>query len=379
MFEKLRRSKLLFWSLEALILVFLVIGLTNLSFLFAPIATFFSTLMVPLLTAGFMYYLFNPLITLLEKLHIRRGWGILLVFAVVVALAVFTIAAIIPNLITQITQLVAGLPDFVKFIRQELTQLSHYKWYQQFGIASMVANIKVDPAKILTSLLGNFSSGLPSVVGSVVGVVITLITIPVLLFYMLKDGDRFVPAVQKLLPARYGDEIAGVFHRMNATLSHYIAGQVIECLFVGTFTFIGYLIIGMPYAFLLGFFAGIVTLIPYIGPYIGIAPALLVAVTRSWTEVALTIVVVIIVQQVDGNVIYPNVIGRSLDIHPMTIIILLLVAGNLWGLLGTILVVPAYAVIKTVVTYALELYHFHQDQKRTAALTGTLPNSKPKP
>ena len=145
--------------------------------------------------------------------------------------------------------------------------------------------------------------------------------------------------------------------------SHYIGGQAIECLFVGTFTFIGYLIIGMPYAYLLGFIAGVVTIIPYLGPYIGIAPALIIAATEGWTKMLLVVLVVVIIQMTDGNFIYPNVIGRSLDIHPLTIIILLMVAGNLWGLLGTILAVPTYAVIKTVITYLYELYRFHQEHK----------------
>ncbi|MEK0405190.1 AI-2E family transporter, partial [Lactiplantibacillus plantarum] len=78
-------------------------------------------------------------------------------------------------------------------------------------------------------------------------------------------------------------------------LSHYIGGQAIECLFVGTFTFIGYLIIGMPYAYLLGFIAGIVTIIPYLGPYIGIAPALAIAATEGWTKMLLVVVVVVII------------------------------------------------------------------------------------
>ena len=91
----------------------------------------------------------------------------------------------------------------------------------------------------------------------------------------------------------------------------------------------------------------------------------MVALTQGWSKVVLVIVVVLIVQQTDGNLIYPNVIGRSLDIYPLTIIVLLLVAGNLWGILGTILAVPAYAVGKTIVTYAAELYRFHKQQRQS--------------
>lgn len=365
LFERLRESRLMYWSLEALIIVILIICLSNLSFLFAPIATFFSTLLIPFLVAGFLFYLFNPLINLMTKAHIPRAGAITFVFLVVIGLIGLLIATIIPNLIDQITQLVTGLPALLKNLRTELSELSRYRWYQQFGVAKLIAKLKVEPATILPKILGGFTSGVPSLIGSVAGTVISVITIPVLLFYMLKDGERLVPAVQRVFPDKYQTEISTVFTRMSATLSYYIAGQAIECLFVGSFTFIGYLIIGMPYAFLLGFIAGVVTIIPYLGPYIGIAPALMVALTQGWGKVVLVIVVVLIVQQTDGNLIYPNVIGRSLDIYPLTIIVLLLVAGNLWGILGTILAVPAYAVGKTIVTYAAELYRFHKQQRQS--------------
>lgn len=365
LFERLRESRLMYWSLEALIIVILIICLSNLSFLFAPIATFFSTLLIPFLVAGFLFYLFNPLINLMTKAHIPRAGAISFVFLVVIGLIGLLIATIIPNLIDQVTQLVTGLPALLKSLRAELSELSRYRWYQQFGVAKLIAKLKVEPATILPKILGGFTSGVPSLIGSVAGTVISVITIPVLLFYMLKDGERLVPAVQRVFPDKYQTEISTVFTRMSSTLSHYIAGQAIECLFVGSFTFIGYLIIGMPYAFLLGFIAGVVTIIPYLGPYIGIAPALMVALTQGWGKVVLVIVVVLIVQQTDGNLIYPNVIGRSLDIYPLTIIVLLLVAGNLWGILGTILAVPAYAVGKTIVTYAAELYRFHKQQRQS--------------
>lgn len=374
MFQKIRESRLMYWSLEGLIVVCLIIGLTNLSFLFQPIVTFFSTLLIPFIAAGFLFYLFNPLVNWLGKLKLPRPAAIALIFVVVFGLLGVVIATVIPNLVEQITQLITGLPGFLKTLRQEIAQLSHYRWYQKLDVGNLVSRMQVEPAKLLPKVLGNFSSGVPSFIGSVASIVIGAITIPVLLFYMLKDGNRFVPAVQRLVPERYREEVQTVFTRMNQTLSHYIAGQAIECLFVGTFTFIGYLIIGMPYAFLLGFIAGVVTIIPYLGPYISITPALLIAMTVGWTKVALVIVVVLIVQQTDGNFIYPNVIGHSLNIHPLTIIVLLLVAGNIWGILGTILAVPVYAVLKTVATYVLELYRFHQQQAVQEPLLG-----KPQP
>ena len=130
---------------------------------------------------------------------------------------------------------------------------------------------------------------------------------------------------------------------------------MIECLFVGTFSAIGYSMTGIPYALLVGLFAGITNIIPYLGPYIGLMPALFLAFSKSLPTVFWVIVVCIVVQQLDGNLVYPNVIGKSLHLHPLTIIIILLVAGNIAGLLGMILGVPLYAVTKVVVKFVYDI------------------------
>lgn len=103
--------------------------------------------------------------------------------------------------------------------------------------------------------------------------------------------------------------------------------------------------------------AGICNIIPYLGPYIGIAPALIVSFSHGgFWSVVWNIVVVLIVQQIDGNLVYPNVIGKSLEIHPLTIIIILLAAGNIAGLMGMILAVPLYAVVKVIVVHLYNIY-----------------------
>ena len=174
------------------------------------------------------------------------------------------------------------------------------------------------------------------------------LTVPVMLFYMLKDGSKLIPSIQKWLSPHHAKEVNDLLGKMNSTLSSYISGQMIECLFVGVFTSIGYVIIGQPLAIVLGIVAGLTNIIPYIGPYIGIAPALFVALTMAPNKIIWVIVVVIVVQQVDGNIVYPNIIGKTLQIHPLTIIMLLLAAGHIAGIGGMILCIPFYAVIKTV-------------------------------
>ncbi|MBU3851531.1 MAG: AI-2E family transporter [Candidatus Paralactobacillus gallistercoris] len=360
MFERLRNSRILFWSLEILLVVTIIFMLSKISFVFHPVTAFISTLFTPILVAGFLYYLFNPLVNLLEKIKIPRNLGILIVFLVFFGGLGMIIALVIPNLVTQLTQLTIHLPGLVRHFQAALRDLVAHPWFKHLHVQEYINNLNLQPSVILKNVMAHLT-GISGFISSVTGFVITAITVPVFLFYFLRDGHKFIPSIQRILPHRYNAQVAELMHKMNQTISHYIAGQAIECLFVGTFTFIGYALIQMPYAYLLGFIAGITTIIPYLGPYIGIAPALCIAATISFPKVILVCIVVIIVQQIDGNLIYPNVIGRTLKIHPLTIMMILLVAGNLYGIIGTILAIPVYAICKTVIIYLHNIYQIRHN------------------
>ena len=351
MFKEMRESKLFYWSVQILVIATLVWVFSQIGWVFTPIATFFSTLFGPIIAAGFLFYMLNPLVKLLMKLHVPRRMAIVLLFVLLLAAVALMFAAIIPNLIEQVTQVVDNFPGFLSELRKSSTAFLNTPLLRRFNLTESLTQLKLDPATILRSVLSGVSNNIGGVVSSVGSVVISAITVPVMLYYFLQDGHKLIPNIQRFFPNRLNDQISDVLTKMNETISHYVAGEALELLFVGTFTGLGYLIIGMPYALLLGVVAGFMNIIPYLGPYIGLAPALIIASTISWEQAALVCVVVVIVQQLDGNFIYPNVVGKALDIHPLTIIILLLVVGNLWGIIGMIIGVPIYAVVKTVVQY----------------------------
>ena len=351
MFKEMRESKLFYWSVQILVIATLVWVFSQIGWVFTPIATFFSTLFGPIIAAGFLFYMLNPLVKLLMKLHVPRRMAIVLLFVLLLAAVALVFAAIIPNLIEQVTQVVDNFPGFLSELRKSSTAFLNTPLLRRFNLTESLTQLKLDPATILRSVLSGVSNNIGGVVSSVGSVVISAITVPVMLYYFLQDGHKLIPNIQRFFPNRLNDQISDVLTKMNETISHYVAGEALELLFVGTFTGLGYLIIGMPYALLLGVVAGFMNIIPYLGPSIGLAPALIIASTISWEQAALVCVVVVIVQQLDGNFIYPNVVGKALDIHPLTIIILLLVVGNLWGIIGMIIGVPIYAVVKTVVQY----------------------------
>lgn len=364
MFEKITKSRVMFWSVELLVIACLIFVSTKISFIFKPITAFFSTVFAPLLIAGFLYYVLDPLVRFLEKkCKIKRGFGILIVFILLIGIISFLIAEVIPSLAAQLAELAKSIPSGINEVEKMVESISHEQWFKNLDIQYYLQKFDGTIANMLKHAVTTLSSGMGSVISSVTSVVMMFVTVPIILFYMLRDGQRVVPGLQKILPNAAGDEAAELLHKMNQTLASYISGQAMECLFVAICTFIGYKLVGVEYAFLFAVIAGLTNMIPYLGPYLGLAPAAIVSFFDSPMKAILCCVVVLVVQQIDSNLIYPNIIGKSLSIHPLTIIIILMVAGNIAGVMGMFLGVPFYAIVKTIVTYLYELYRLHKQPK----------------
>lgn len=368
MFSNKNKARLMFWTLELLLLALLIWACTQIQFLFEPIGTFISTLFAPILIAGFLFYLLNPLVNLLMKIKVKnhqvsRTFAVAIVFLLLIAIIVSALSFLIPNILNQVEQLIQNMPEYIKSFQRFLTKVLRQKnlppWIvdltKDVDINAYTKEIEESLSGFAKNFMMSITSSIGSIIGMVTSVTVTIVTVPFMLFYMLKDGHKLVPTVTGIFSEKQANRIGELLEKMSETISKYISGQAIECLFVGTCTAIGYGIVGVPFALLIGIFAGITNMIPYIGPYIGLLPALILALSNSVRQTILVIIVCVVVQQIDGNLIYPNVIGKSLDIHPLTIIIILLVAGNLAGLLGMLLAVPVYAVIKVIVIYIYDI------------------------
>lgn len=361
MLNKLRDSKILFWSLELLVVVVIIFICTQISFVFKPIGIFIDTIFLPLILSGFVFYILNPIVKLVEKIHIKKHklphtLAVALVMLAVLLLIVGILMLIIPQLITQVSKLLTSIPSFTSTLQDQVNHLLNAKWVKRLDLNVSTGSLEKQISKYAKGFLLGTANGIGAVVGMLTSITITAITVPVMVFYMLNDGDKFLPSIKKFFQPSKADAIERLLKKMSKTIAQYINGQVIECLFIAVFTSIGYLIIGQPYALLLGIVAGITNVIPYVGPYLGIFPSLLVAITIGPWQMLWVVVIVIIVQQVDGNLVYPNIIGKTLKIHPLTIIIILLAAGNIAGIPGMILAIPFYAIVRTVIEFGWNLY-----------------------
>lgn len=366
MLEHVKRSKTLFWTIELLAIALLVLIVAQLRFILEPIGQFIGAVFVPLIISGFLYYILNPVVGALQKVplgkvrHVSRGWAITIVMLLLLGILGALLLTLLPALVDQIASLVKNIPVLVDTIQHWANQLSQINFSKEYGIDFNLDKLQQEVQNIGKTVVSGMATSLSVVIAKLTSFTVTAITVPVMTIYMLYDGNKLAPFIQTIFPSKQQARISDILGRLNQTLAQYISGQVLEMIFVGVFTAVGYFMIGQKYALLLGVFAGITNMIPYVGPYIGLVPALFVALTDSFWQAIWVIIVVLIVQQVDSNLIYPRVMGASLHVHPLTIIVLLLAAGNIAGIAGMILAVPFYAVIRTVIVYAWQLWQIQQ-------------------
>ena len=356
-----KNSKLFFWTIE----LFAVLGViwisTHIGFVFKPVTTLFSLVFLPFIIAGFLYYVFNPLVMFLEeKLKLPRIWGIVLVFVLLIGLLTYTVISLVPRVITQLSDMIIASGSIVPELQKWVDKLSANPAFKEIDFKALINKANISYMDILQNLLSGVTFSLSNVVNAIFKVVMILSLVPILLFYMLKDGKNMLPFLKKTLLKRDRLNIVSLLDDMNATISKYISGAAIDCLFIFVTVFIAYLIIGVPYAFLFAAFSAITNLIPYLGPYIGLIPVLFSIGFTDPVRALIAALVVLTLQQIDGNIIYPKVVGSAIEVHPVTIMVLMLVAGSLYGLIGLLVAVPFYSLAKEVVKFLWRLWENHK-------------------
>ncbi|MFC4618788.1 AI-2E family transporter [Camelliibacillus cellulosilyticus] len=361
------KSKLHFWTFEILMIVVILFVCTKLSFIFEPLFTFISTLFFPFLISTFLYFLLNPLVRLIERAKIPHTLAILILYILFIAIVGGVIAWLGPVIVNQVNQLIDNIPAYAENIKEYTNHLTKTEWFKWIQTQDYVSLEKIGQSlmSVGKNFTQNLTSGVQTVIGVLTSITVTAITVPFILFYMFKDGRRFPQKITRFVPMGYKEESMKIIKETAHTLGAYIQGQTTVCLVDGFLAFIGFLIIDLPYALLLGMIVAVTNIIPYLGPFIGAAPAVIIAFLDSPTKALFAILIIVVVQQIDGNLMSPLIIGKRLDMHPLTIIILLLVAGNLAGILGMILAVPTYAVAKTIIVNLYRLWKLRTAAKKT--------------
>ncbi|WP_214845201.1 AI-2E family transporter [Exiguobacterium sp. H66] len=357
--------KALLWILT----IFLVIWVgTKISFLFQPIKVMLALIFPPLIIAGIFYYFTLGIVDALQKRVKKRGLAVLIVLLAFVGILTLIITLIGPILVKQVTEFVTSIPNLVVELRDQTLNLRDQLMDNRFISNWVQHNTELfdEWTNEATSYIGTLFKSVSASVGTIFGVisstVLIVVLVPFILVYMLLDGYKFPDSVVKLLPKGYEAETRNILHDMHVTVKHYVNGQVIVSLCVGLMSLIGFFISDIQYALLLALFCTVTNIIPYLGPYIGAVPAVIVGFIDDPIKALYAIITIVIAQQIESNLISPYVQGKTLKVHPLTIIIVLLVAGKIAGIIGVILAVPTYAVSKVVIQNIARIYRLRQQQ-----------------
>ena len=344
-----------------LILSLLLINLilfSQTSYLFNPLKDFISAIGVPVACGAVIYYLVKPIYDYLLNKKVPKGIAILLVMVGVIVIFIMIITSLVPIIQKQLLDLVSQLPYYYQIISEQVEKFMQTGFFET--IQEQFNKINTDFIQSITERLNgilNFTfSGIGSVVGIIGDIVITVMTMPVILYYLLKDGNKVIPFVTRMFPTRSQHKISVMLNEMNQQVSSYIRGQITVAICVGFTYIIGYTLIGLPYGVTIGMIAGLLTIIPYIGSIIGLTPALIIGFVTNPTLALHVFLVFVIEQLIESRVLQPLILGSSLKMHPVTILIILLAAGKMFGLVGLLIAVPVYAVVKVFITHFFAWY-----------------------
>ncbi|QCT02922.1 hypothetical protein E6C60_2209 [Paenibacillus algicola] len=346
---------LLFILLLASLNIFI---LSKITFILYPLNVLIKTIILPIVLSGILYYLLNPLVNVMEEWKIKRVWSILILFLAIAGILTVVVLAVIPVLRNQIMGLINNFPAYSETVRQQFEDLTGS---ELFGQLQGALNVNSEEwwgtvTEKTTELFKNTWTRLGGFLGAFTETVLSIITVPFILYYMLKDGKKLPVKILSFLPTNSRSGILHVLQDINRQISSFIRGQIIVSFCIGILLYIGYMIIGLDYALILAIIASFTSVVPYLGPAIAITPALVVAIVTSPVMLLKMIAVWTIVQLIEGKFISPQIMGKTLKIHPITIIFVILTSGNLFGVVGVLLAVPGYAVLKVCVTHLFEWF-----------------------
>lgn len=347
-------NKVWFRTGIALLILFLLIKLVmEVHSVFTPFIIILQSVLLPLLLSGFLFYICLPFQKILEKNKIPRWGSITLIFIGLIIIIGVVIGYIGPLIAEQIENLINQIPA----LQHEVQHIINFSLDQMERLPNDVTDRINKMVQSMSDSTANVLSNSLSYLTSFISTLFLLIMVPFFLIYMLKDHERFIPFIAKLFKGERKVFIVDLLKDLNDTLKSYIQGQVTVSIILGIILYIGYSIVGLNYTLLLVMFACVANMIPFLGPWMAFAPAGIIGIIQSPTIFIWVCIITLIAQQLEGNVITPNVMGKSLNIHPLTIIVVILAAGNLGGFVLILIAVPLYAVIKTIVR---NVFHYRE-------------------
>ena len=344
--------------LVALLLGLNIFILSKISFLFIPVIDFLSVVMLPVILSGLLFYLLNPLVDLMEKYKINRVLAISIIFVIIAVLLIIGLAVAIPNLQRQVVIFAQNVPSYLEDADRVIDDLVTKRLPDDFRpqLEQVLANFSTQATAWASNISSKAVNWVSALISGTSQVIVALIIMPFMLFYLLRDGKGLRDYITQFLPNKLREPVGKVLSDVNQQLANYVRGQITVAVIVAIMFIIFFKIIGLRYAVALGVTAGILNLVPYLGSFLAMIPALVLGLIAGPVMLLKVIIVFIVEQTIEGRFVSPLILGSQLNIHPITILFVLLTSGSMFGIWGVLLGIPIYASAKVVISAIFDWY-----------------------
>lgn len=340
------RRQIRFWLISAVILaIFLYV---------------FSGILLPFVAGMVLAYFLDPVADRLQRLGLSRLMATIVILFAFIVVLVLAFVILIPVLASQMADFASKLPEYLTRLQTLITSLDPRWLEEKFGVDAN--GLREGLNSLLTSGFGLLTTVFTSIWSSgvaLVSVVSLFVVTPVVAFYMLLDWDRMVAIVDSWVPRDYVQTVRAIANDINTATAGFVRGQGTLCLVLGAMYATGLTLTGLNFGILIGLFAGLISFIPYVGSLTGLVLAVGVAFVQfwpDWTMVAAVAGVFFVGQFIEGNILQPRLVGKSVGLHPVWLMFSLFAFGALFGFVGLLIAVPASAAVAVLVRFAISRY-----------------------
>lgn len=320
----------------------------------------FRSILLPFVAGMALAYFLDPVADRLEKAGMDRTWATVSILVLFLILFGLALMLVIPLLGHQLAGFLANLPNWLADLQELVAGQSDGVLLSQFGIP--VDELKNNLADIIRQGAGWLATLAQSILNggqALLNIAALFAVTPVVAFYLLHDWDEMVAKIDRVLPRDNVETIRTLAREIDATVSSFVRGQVSVCLILGVFYAVGLILIDLKFGLLIGLGAGLISFIPYIGAVLGLVVSGGVAIVQFWpdyTLIGLTLAIFAAGQFLEGNILQPKLVGKSVGLHPVWLMFALFAFGSLFGFVGMLIAVPAAAAVGVFVRFGLRQY-----------------------
>lgn len=320
----------------------------------------FRTILLPFVAGMALAYFLDPVADWLERRGLSRLMATTFILVSFILMFAISLVLIIPLIVSQFSEFAQQLPQYLTQLQQLIANPENS--FLPGWMASQVQTAKDNFSSLMSEgagFLGGLLSQLWNSGKTILDVISLLIITPVVAFYILLDWDRMVAKVDSWVPRDQVATVRQLANEMDQAVSGFIRGQGSLCLILGIFYAVGLSLVGLNFGLLIGFVAGMISFIPYIGSLVGLVLAVGVALVQFWPDYGWIIAVMVVFfagQFIEGNILQPKLVGSSVGLHPVWLMFALLAFGAMFGFVGLMIAVPAAAVVGVLVRFAISRY-----------------------